>query len=188
MNLKATVFIVFILLLTSLTTYAQKQTLVGLNINSNIYPDEFKPNIGATFERQFTKRSGIETGLYYHTKQQSAVIPHTDSTGSYSYSFTVSERHWAVPVLYKYYSRLVNFSVGPSFDLFVGWRQKNNGSPVQIQSYTVNPKIKIGFLTKLSKPIPLNQQFVLEPEIRFGSVQTLDEANVGIGISGKYRF
>lgn len=196
MNCKALLFIVFTLLLAS-SIYAQKQTLIGLNLNTNIYPDQITWNelsIGAVFEKQFTQRSGIETGLYYRTGLRHSVVSFTDSTGPYSYSSTVSERYFAIPILYKYYSRLVNFSVGPALDFYIGWKQKHKGSSVQIQSYDVNPKVKLGFLAKVSKPIPLkkpflfNKPFILEPEIRFGSVQTLDEANIGIGLSGKYRF
>ncbi|WP_158267623.1 hypothetical protein [Adhaeribacter arboris] len=57
-----------------------------------------------------------------------------------------------------------------------------------MENFKVNPKVRIGFLAKVSRVIPLNQQFILEPEIRFGSVQTLEEAGLGIGIAGKYRF
>ena len=62
-------------------------------------------------------------------------------------------------------------------DYYLGWHQKDNAS-----------LIKIGFLARLSKVILLNQQFILEPEICFGSIQTLDEAGLGIDLAGKYRF
>lgn len=40
-------------------------------------------------------------------------------------------------------------------------------------------------MTKLSRNFPINDKFFIEPEIRFGAVQTFDEANLGIGIAGK---
>lgn len=194
MNLKVLTLIVFMFvfsLLASLNTYAQKQTLTGLNVNMNIYPDQIRLNrlnMGATFETQLRKHSGGETGLFYRTKRIINIISYTDASGSHSYSFTVALRYLTVPLLYKYYSNRINFSAGPAFDFFLGWKQKNDQFPYQIQSVTVHPKVKIGFLTKVSKTIPVNKKFIIEPEIRFGSVRTLDQANVGIGIAGKYRF
>jgi len=194
MNLKVLTTIAFVLMFsffTSSMTYAQKQTLIGLNLNSNIYPDEIslnRVNIGATFETQLGKHSGGETGIYYHSKYSTNITSYTDASGSHSYSSTVARRYLTVPVLYKYYSKRINFSVGPSFDFYLGWKQKEDGSPVQIQSFTVNPKVRIGFLTKVSRSIPVSEKFIIEPELRFGSVQTIDQANVGLGIAGKYRF
>jgi len=161
---------------------------VGVNINSEVYPEISKFSIGATLERQITRRSGAETGLYYRTQLTNGEITYTDASGSHAYSFSVSERHMVLPVLYKYYSNAINFSAGPVLDFYIGWKQKNDEFPFQIKSYDVNPNIKVGFLTKVSKAILLNEHIVLEPEIRFGAVQTLDEAGLGIGIAGKYRF
>ncbi len=170
-------------------SHSQRQTLAGLSVNGEIYPEiNFKPNIAGTLERQITRHSGGETGLYYHTKLSTGIITHTDASGSHAYSFTISQRHMTVPVLYKYYSNIINFSAGPAFDFYLGWKQKDDEFPFQMKSYDVNPHIKVGFLAKASKFITLNKQLILEPEIRFGSVQTLDEAALGIGIAGKYRF
>ena len=168
--------------------YSQRQTLLGLNVNGEVYPNKFRPSVGLTFEKQFTRHSGVETGLFYRTWKSTGIITFTDASGSHTYFFTVSQRHLAVPALYKYYSRLLNFSAGPTLDFYLGWKQKNKGSPVRVESFDVDPKVKVGFLVKASKIIPLSKQFLLEPEIRFGSVQTLEEAGLGIGIAGKYKF
>lgn len=193
MNIKALslIFAALFSLLAYSTAYAQKQILVGLNVNSNIYPDQIGLNglnAGATFETQVGKHSGGETGVFYRTDRITHILNYSDASGYHSYSSSIANRYLTVPVLYKYYSNRFNFSAGPAFDFYVGWKQKQNEFPYPIQSYTVNPKFKIGFLTKVSKIIPIAEKFIIEPEIRFGSVQTFDEANIGIGIAGKYRF
>lgn len=170
-------------------SHSQRQTFAGLSVNGEIYPEiNFRPNIAGTLERQLTRHSGVETGLYYHTKLSTGIIIHTDAYSSHAYSFTISQRHMTVPVLYKYYSNIINFSAGPAFDFYLGCKQKDHEFPFQIKYYDVNPNLRVGFLAKVSKFIHLNKQLILEPEIRFGSVQTLNEAALGIGISGKYRF
>ena len=168
-----------------LNAYSQRQTLIGIQVNGEIYPGTFRPAMGLTFEKQFTKHSGFETGILFRTEESSGTITYT---GSPPYSFTVTEQHLNLPVLYKYYSSIINFSAGPMVDFYLGWKQENDDSPMQIEDYDVDPKVKLGFLAKVSKVITLNKRFVLEPELRFGSVQTLDEAGLGIGLGWKYRF
>ena len=192
MNLKASslISVTLFFVLVSSGTYAQKQMFVGLNVNNNIYPDQIELNtlnIGATFETKITKHSGVETGLFYRADRTTDVISYSDGSGAHSNSLTIARRYLSVPVLYKYYSKMINLSAGPAFDFFAGWKQKQDDFPNLIQSYTVNPKVKVGFLIKASKIIPVNEKFIVEPEIRFGSVQTVEQANVGIGIAGKYR-
>lgn len=193
MNNKVRIFILIPLLtlLAPSILLAQKRILMGVNINENIYPDQIelnRLNIGATFEIQMSRHSGGETGLFYHANSTTGIISYPDATGPHSYSFTVSNRYLTVPVLYKYYTKFIDFSVGPTIDFYVGWKQKHDEFPYQIQSNTVNPKMRVGFLAKVSKDFSLSQRFVIEPEIRFSSVHAFDEANLGIGITVKYRF
>ena len=135
MNLKTSTRVGLYLFLFSglcLKSYSQRQTLVGLNINSEIYPEISKQSVGAALERQITRHSGGETGLYYRTQLSRGIITHTDASGSRAYSFTVSQRHVTLPVLYKYYSHITNFSAGPTLDFYLGWKQKNDEFPFQM--------------------------------------------------------
>lgn len=166
---------------------SQKPIQAGLNVNGEIYPDEFNPNFGLILEKQLTKRSGTETGILYRTEKSDLIITYANPSGSYSYSVSIAQRHLNVPVLYKYYSKIFNFLAGPTLDFYAGWKQNGDDAPVRIESFDVHPKVKAGFLIKVSKAFPLKKQLLLEPELRFGSVGRL-EAAFGIGISGKYRF
>ncbi|MBD0288180.1 MAG: hypothetical protein ICV79_22555, partial [Flavisolibacter sp.] len=149
-------------------------------VNAAIYPYRFRPSIGLTFENQFSSYSGVETGLFYRIKKFSSIITYAGTSGSHSVA--VLEHHLNVPVLYKYYSRIINISVGPAIDFYIGWKQQKNESTILIQNYDVDPEVKLGFLAKVSKVIALNKQMILEPELRYSSIQRL-----GIGIAGKYR-
>ena len=172
---------IFILLFAigfSINAYSQQQSLIGLNVNGDVYPSRFRPSVGLTFEKQFLKHSGFETGLFYRTSKLNGVITYIDASGFYSYSFAISERYLTVPILYKYYSKFLNFSVGPTVDFYLGWKQKNNGSSAQISNLEVDPKVNVGFLIKAGKMIPLSKQFLLEPELRFGSVQKFNDINL----------
>ncbi len=170
-----------------LSAFSQKQTLAGLNLNGDIYSGRFIPSVGMTFEKQFARHSGFETGLFYGAWKSNGIITYTDASGSYIYSFVVSQRHLNIPVLYKHYSKLINFTAGPVLDYYVGWKQKNKGSPVRIENFTIHPKLTVGFLGKVSKTFTLNNRFIIEPELRFGFMRVLNNAGFGGGIAGKYR-
>jgi len=170
-----------------LNASSQKQIQAGLNANGEIYPDEFNPNIGLVLEKQLANRSGIETGIFYRTEKSDLIVTYTNPSGYYAYPVTIAQRYLNVPVLYKYYSKILNVLAGPTLDFYLGWKQSGDDESVRIGSFDVHPKVKAGFLIKASKPVPLSKQFLLEPELRFGSVDQL-EAAFGIGISGKYRF
>ncbi|RYX82018.1 PorT family protein [bacterium] len=172
----------------SINAYSQQQSLIGLNVNSDVYPSKFRPSVGLTFEKQFLKHTGFETGLFYRTSQTSLITYVVNASGYNSYSSTFSQRYLTVPLLYKYYSKILNVSAGPIADVYLGWKQKNDGSLVQITNVEVGRKVNIGFLVKAGKMIPLSKKLLLEPELRFGSVYKFDEINLGIGIAGKYRF
>ena len=172
----------------SINAYSQQQSLIGLNVNGDVYPSKFIPSVGLTFEKQFLKHSGFETGLFYRTSNLSGTIIYIIPSGFYSSSFSVLLRYITVPGLYKYYSKFLNFSAGPIVKFYLGWKQKNNGSSSQIDNLEVGRKVNVGFLIKAGKMFPLSKKFLLEPELRFGSVQTFDDINLGIGIAGKYRF
>jgi hypothetical protein len=168
----------------SINAYSQQQSLIGLNVNGDVYPTRFRPSVGLTFEKQFLKHSGFETGFFYRTSKLSGVTYYLSN----SYPYAISLRFLTVPILYKYYSKFLNFSAGPIVDFYLGWKEKNTGSLAQITNFEVGRKVNVGFLVKAGKIIPLSKQFFVEPELRFGSVYKFDEINLGIGIAGKYRF
>jgi hypothetical protein len=187
LNMNISIRKIFSLLFTigfSLNAYSQQQSLIGLNVNGNVYPSRFRPSVGLTFEKQFLKHSGFETGVFYRTEKLSGVTYYLSN----SYPFAFSMRFLTVPILYKYYSKFLNFSAGPIVDYYLGWEEKYTGSVAHTTNVQVGRKVNFGFLVKAGKMIPLSKQFFVEPELRFGSVYKFDEINLGIGIAGKYRF
>lgn len=186
-TLKFLLFLSFLIVAANDKTYAQKTSFIGLKFNIETTSSNFKPGLGVLFERRITRRSGVETGVYYRNYIQNGSITYIDSTGSRSYSFIVSERHLSIPVLYKLYTRILNLSVGPTFDFYLGWKQKNTTPLLKVDAYNIDPNLSIGLLTKVSRKINLNKQFALEPELYFNPILTSGRYYVGIGIAGKYQ-
>jgi hypothetical protein len=167
----------------------QITNLLGVNINGEVYPGGFMPSPGVSFETQLRKHSGAETGLYYRTAITKNTINYSDSAGpARPYRFTVATRYINLPLLYKFYSKILNVSAGPTFDLFIGWKQKRDELPVQIQSFKEDPTFKIGFLAKVGKAIAASSRIIVEPEVRYASIQGLEGGGIGVGVAVKYNF
>ena len=182
-RLKLVVFPFFFLLLSSFS-FAQKQTYAGLNFINEISDESsVTAGIGLTIERQFTKHSGIESGLYYRTNRSSFVVE--DNISRLTDNFIVAERYISIPFLYKFYSRILNISAGPTFDYSVGWNQK--AGIVKLENVSMDPNVGLGFMVKLGKKINLSDHIILEPELRFNPILTFERAYFSLGIAAKYR-
>lgn len=168
-------------------TKAQKRPIAGLNINSNLYSGAIRLSLGLTLETHLSKHSGLENGIFYRTEKYQGMVILTDSLGFSTYTFIVSQRFINVPLLYKYYSKTLNFSVGPLFDFYIGWKQRTPKSQLLVNSFDVYPTLKVGLIGKVSKTFALSQKTILEPEIRIGFLRTSNKFGAGVGITGKYQ-
>jgi hypothetical protein len=169
---------------------AQQKTKIGLNIliEKNDSEYDFGPGLGLSIERQLTKRSGIESGLYYRTNERTLYTSFYSESSLLSISYIyISERYLSLPILYKFHSKIVNFSVGPTMDFFVGWNQINGTDQAEVENYSLSPDLSFGAMLKLSKTIGLGERFSLEPEIRVNPNITYGDIYFGFGIPLKFR-
>lgn len=185
---KIVIALVTCILFSSVLT-AQKTTLVGINFTAETSGSHFRPGFGVMIEHKFTKKSGIETGLYYrnYSRTNTYLFQNSAGTGLVPYTIILVERFISFPLLYKFYSRLVNVSAGLSFDFYTGFRHKNKSQQITVTDYSIDPNMAIGVQVKISKPIKLDNKFLLEPEFRFNHVITYGRTYGGLGITAKYR-
>ena len=176
----------------SLNSYAQKSTAIGINFTFESTYGPLRPGIGATAERQLTRHSGIESGIYYRNHVYNQYLTFEGPPGSPAWPFTnatltISERLLSIPVLYKYYSRIVNASIGPTFDFYIGWRQKNSTPLLTVNEYNVDPNFSLGAMIKISKNIPVASRISIEPELRYNVIFEFEREHVGFGVAAKYK-
>lgn len=165
--------------------FSQKQITVGLSLTGeNTNASDFRLGAGATFERQITSHSFWETGFYYRTfKVQELTLVN----GSLFNLRNVQEKYLSIPVLYKYESSVLNFSIGPTFDIYLGWKEMNKSSDFEQEEYKANQKFYTGLLGKISKTVPLNDRLVFEPEIRYNPLFTNHRLYYGGALTLKYK-
>ena len=164
--------------------FSQPKTTVGLNLTGEkTSSSDFVVGIGGTLERQIKNHYGFETGLYYRTFE---VHQQVFVDGSLYGFHNIKEKYLSIPILYKFYSSILNFSLGPTFDVYLGWKQMNKGITFETDHYTVNAKFHVGLIGKISKTIALTDRILLEPEIRYNPVFFNHRSFYGAGISFKY--
>jgi|GEM_PF-1235413 len=179
--------VISIFLFTTISLYSQKQQLVGLNING-LMTNESRFNIGfgVLYENQLSKHHGFELGLNYRSKIMGEY--YTVATLNIFNQLTeIKEGYLNLPIMYKFYSKIVNLSTGISFDYFVGAKDITNFEDIELISYDINPKLYTGWIFKISKNINLTPKFILEPEIQFNPVFNYNYSYYGGAIRLKYK-
>lgn len=114
---------------------------------------------GLSVESRFTRHSGVELNLSLRSRN-SAV---------------------SIPLMYKFYSKVLNFSAGVSADI-----------PLQ-QDFRGRTNVEFGFIFRLSKDIKLYKNLFVEPQIHFNGLFLHQDFElgtiwVGMGVGVKYRF
>ncbi|WP_319499663.1 hypothetical protein [uncultured Draconibacterium sp.] len=175
-------YLVIILFSSVNTLNAQNKTYLGIDfVNEVADKEHLRPGVGLNVARTFSKHSGIEAGVYYRTYLQSMSF----RVDGYYFDADIRENHLSIPVLYKFSSRIVNFSAGPSFDVFLGWKEKSSIGAVEVESYDIDPEYNLGAMVKLGKDLKLSEKLVFEPELRLNPIFSLDRVYVGLGLKLK---
>jgi len=179
--------LVILTCLCALPAFSQKSTFAGINFIFESTSGPLRPGLGLAFERQITKHSGIETGLYYHNYVSTQYLFFQGPGGPTPATLTISERLLSVPVLYKFFSRILNVSAGPAFDFYTGWRQRNKTAALTVTDHSVDPNFSVGGIVKISKRFPVGNKIFLEPELRYQVNFTFEREYAGFGVAAKYQ-
>ena len=175
------IILIIAVTLFSVTANAQKENKVGIDLTGENTGGGFAAGLGATFERKLTRHSGFETGVFYRTIRRDFYVILQNNF----YSYSVAERYLSIPFLYKFYSPVVNVSVGPTVDFFIGWKEKNRRDETHVDTYSATSAF-FGGMLKVSKEINLSDKLILEPEVRLNPV--INNNNIyGGGIALKYK-
>ncbi|HTE28280.1 hypothetical protein [Flavitalea sp.] len=81
----------------------------------------------------------------------------------------------------------MNASIGPTFDFYIGWRQKNKTEMLNVNDYNVDPTFSLGAMIKLSKNIPVASRISVEPELRYNLNFAFEREYAGFAVAAKYK-
>lgn len=145
--------------------------------------DQPVAGLGLTFELKGKNHSGFETGLLY----RSINISGSGFLNGQNIDYVVVNSFLSIPLMYKFYSNIVNVSLGCTMDFYVGSRIKGPSKDLinlVAPSTTASP----GFIIKLSKSISLSDKIILEPDIHFAPNLGYQMAYIGVGLAIKSNF
>ena len=171
----------FFLFCVSVSFCQNKSLSVGVKLLNEIDLDggTFYPGGGGQLVYRMTKHSGLESGLYYSNQ---TVIFNFITTGSGTYHSEVAESWLRLPVLYRFDSKFLSFTVGPQIEYFLGWKNKHSNPSIIINNYS-RPSARVGLTNSLSKSISLSSKWLLEPEARLIFYPSEEQGTIGLNIA-----
>ena len=185
----------FILLFSVDNLQAQQKPSLELGVKlmaeANSGSGSTMPFSGLQLIYQKGKHGGLETGLYYRPVRNETIYDFYNTTGGNFYSVVaiIAERFLSIPVLYRFQSKVLNFTAGSSLDIYLGWKDKSDKNTVTINSNNRSATIEAGAVVSLSKSIHLDDKIILEPEIRFNPIFTSGDPYVhsAFGFACRYK-
>lgn len=182
MKIKA---LITIFLLTTISLFSQNQRFVSVNLNGLLATQSrFNLGFGISYEEQIIKHHGYEFGLYYRSKTREFLLTADNNN---NYDIEVREGYLNLPISYKFYSNIVNFTTGISFDCFLGGKYLTEIPTIELSSYDIDPKLCVGWNFKIGKEIALSEKLILEPEIQYNPIFDYGYSFYGATIKLKYK-
>jgi hypothetical protein len=161
------------------TSSAQNRSLQlgGKLVNDLTLYDGYAPGFGGQLVYRMKKHAGIETGIFYKIHRREFIYRTMNS----GYTIDVNEHAIQIPLLYRFDSRLLNFSAGVNMSYFVGWRQTSGDPPLKINTYHSDPEFdaRVG----VSRSINIAPGFIVEPEAAFYLDVVNDDGGICLNIS-----
>jgi hypothetical protein len=179
-------YVVVFSLFLSLFCNAQKNKrelqIGGKLINELTFEDGVAPGFGGQVVYKMGKYGGIESGIFYQTRYTSFYTTIQIGSSINSYFIKIAEYRLQLPILYRFDSRIINFSAGPVIDYFLGWKTKSSSPGVTVNSFDASA-VRLTASAGVSKSINLSPSLILEPEIKFNHMITSEEGGLSLNIS-----
>jgi hypothetical protein len=159
--------------------FGQKRSLQigGKLVNEIENGGHYSPGIGVQTIFKFTKHSGIESGLLYNVNPKFYMI----SQGLMNYSTRrYDEKVIYLPLLYRFESRLVNFTAGFALEYFLNMKQTEKILPPGYTSEFFT-RLEVISTISLSKSWNLGKSWIIEPELRTSA--PIPQGGVGTGVN-----
>lgn len=172
----------------SFFSFAQekKSDRFGILLAGESISQSFFPIVGITYEHMFTRRSGMDVGLFYRLEKNEFLVSTYDPSGMPTfYLLKLTEGYINIPVLYRFDAGFAHFSFGPQIDIFTNWQQRK-GETLEITSYRKTPRVDFGALLKIGREIPFKGSLIFEPELRIG-MRPFEVGNPYIGIGLRFK-
>ena len=147
-----------------------------------------------SYERKLTNRSSIEVELRFkQTMESNFMVPPPESPPAgwyfYTHNYVTKETVINLSVCYKFNSKIINFSAGPTIEYLLDTKQLNVNPYSTILGKEAYPKKwSVGVMTKISKTIKVNKYFAIEPSLFFNPILSYSKNYLGLALTANYIF
>lgn len=176
---------VTLLLMMTFSINAQKKNFIGATGTLDHIEYNWRLGGGFSFEHLFSTHWGLQTGLYYRSSTTSFTASSVYSGSYIEYWGEVRENYLSLPVMAKYYTMIVDVSVGTTFDFYTGYKDITHDSNLEVTQWDVSPSFQWGLAAKVSKSFPVGHNFFLEPDLHINPIINFEKLYWGIGLTGK---
>jgi len=130
---------------------------------------------GALAIYKLGKHNGIESGIYYTNREHWLFLtPSAIVKGR--------QKRIYMPFLYRYESKVLNFTTGPILDFLAKWEVSEKLGDPNLIDYSWNT-VDILSSVSVSKSIYISNRISLEPEIRFNYSFSEKDGSAGINLA-----
>jgi hypothetical protein len=151
-------------------------------------------SFGIVYERLLSKKTGIEIEIKYQSSpnQYTFLVP---GGGNLTDQVIVpgKESFLSMPILFKYRTNILNVSLGPTLEYFLGWKQTSSNYYIpngenSLPDYFFPNKLSMGLLLKISKSINMSDKCILEPGIFYNPILSYKNNYFGLSLVVKSPF
>jgi hypothetical protein len=95
------------------------------------------------YENQWHKHHGFVLELNRRNDTTNMTV--ADNSTLQSYYFRIQENYVSLPVMCKFYSKVVDVSTGFNVDYCVRWEDLSNSSSLELTSHSITPRLMFGW-------------------------------------------
>ena len=149
---------------------------------------------GLSYEKKLSRKSSVEVEFRYKQAiTNEFIFPQPENSNFPSYfntqHYAIKESFLSFPITYKFRSRIINFSVGPTAEYLLDAKQINmNAYSHVLEDEFYSKKWSVGLLTRVSKHIRVYKNIMTEPSVFFNPVLSYKKYYWGIALAVKYQF
>lgn len=158
------------------------KTWIGVNPTIDLYGGKSNIGVGISFEQQLSKHLGYEVGGYFRSR--SFIGSSHFSPNTTLYMETQRQPYISIPLMFKFYSRILNFNVGVNVETYIGKDEMKMVTPT-----TLGPihQLDGGVILKISKSLRICNGFQFEPELSYNPMFS-DLATPYVSLGLKFKF
>jgi hypothetical protein len=164
--------------------FAQTKSLqLGIKVMGELtLYDGLAPGGGLQLIYRTRKHGGIETGIVFQSRKTARLFFESSPVSTQFQEVEIFSQRLQFPVLYRFNSKALNFTVGPVFDFRIGSHAKPADYDPALKHYKGYGS-QVITSAGISHSFNLSSTWVLEPEITYNHNFNRDDGGMGINLA-----